>query len=101
MVSSKKLLEELRRILVKKMKVDEALSGEIIAELVSEFELVEPESLSKPVCRDADDDIVLATALAARAEVIVTGDADLLVLKKFQGIKIISPRQFVELLDAK
>jgi predicted nucleic acid-binding protein len=31
--------------------------------------------------------------------VIVTGDEDLLVLKKFRGIEILSPRQFLELLD--
>ncbi len=101
MVSSKQLLEELRRTLVNKMKVGGALADEIIAELSAEFELVEPKPFSKPVSRDTDDDVVLATALTAKAEVIVTGDADLLVLKKFQGIKIISPRQFVELLDAK
>ncbi len=101
MVSSKQLLDELRRTLVNKMKVGGALADEIIAELSAEFELVEPKPFSKPVSRDTDDDVVLATALTAKAEVIVTGDADLLVLKKFQGIKIISPRQFVELLDAK
>ena len=101
MASSKTLLVELRRTLTTKMKVEPSLADEIIAELSAEFEMVEPKPLSKPVCRDADDDVVLATALAANAEVIVTGDADLLVLKEFQGIKIISPRQFVELLDLK
>ena len=101
MASSKTLLVELRRTLTTKMKVEPSLADEIIAELSAEFEMVEPKPLSKRVCRDADDDVVLATALAANAEVIVTGDADLLVLKEFQGIKIISPRQFVELLDLK
>ena len=101
MASCKTLLVELRRTLTTKMKVEPPLADEIIAELSAEFEMVEPKPLSKPVCRDADDDVVLATALAANAEVIVTGDADLLVLKEFQGIKIISPRQFVELLDTK
>ena len=52
--------------------------------------------LDAPVCRDPDDDWVLATALAGRAEAIVTGDADLLVLGAFEGIAILSPRQFIE-----
>jgi len=43
---------------------------------------------------------VLATALAGKADVIVTGDDDLLVLKRFRGIPIVSPRQFLELLNA-
>jgi putative PIN family toxin of toxin-antitoxin system len=65
-----------------------------------EATVIKPSRLPKPVCRDADDDEVLATALAAKAEIILTGDKDLLVLKEFQGIKILSPRQFVEWMDA-
>ena len=42
----------------------------------------------KQVSRDVDDDAVLACALAARADLIVSGDEDLLVLKEFQGIPI-------------
>lgn len=60
--------------------------------------VVEAPPLPAPVCRDPDDDLVLATALAGQAEVIITGDKDLLVLKKHQGIRILSPRQFLELL---
>ena len=62
-------------------------------------EFVEPLPLDERVCRDQDDNVVLATALAGQADVIVTGDADLLVLKKFRGIRILSPRQFLEVLD--
>lgn len=62
--------------------------------------IMKPARLSEPVCRDADDDEVLATALAAQAEVILTGDKDLLVLKEFQGIKIFSPRRYVEWMDS-
>jgi predicted nucleic acid-binding protein len=52
------------------------------------------------MCRDSDDDLVLATAVAAGAELIVTGDDDLLVLKEYEGVAIVSPRQFLERLDA-
>jgi predicted nucleic acid-binding protein len=51
------------------------------------------------VCRDKSDDVGLATALAGKADVIVTGDEDLLVLKKFRRIEILSPRLFLKLLD--
>jgi putative PIN family toxin of toxin-antitoxin system len=51
------------------------------------------------ICRDVDDDNVLACALAAKADYLVTGDADLLVLKNFRGIKIISPRDFEAMFD--
>jgi predicted nucleic acid-binding protein len=52
------------------------------------------------VCRDADDDLVLAAALAAKADAIVTGDQDLLVLKRFKGIPILNPRDCLALLAA-
>ena len=42
--------------------------------------------------------MVLATALTAKADFIVTGDDDLLVLKKFQGSRIVTPRKFWDLL---
>ena len=52
----------------------------------------EPSRLDPQVCRDADDDWVLATALAGEAEAIVSGDNDLLILRRHRGIAILSPR---------
>ena len=66
-----------------------------------EATIIKPPALPKPVCRDADDDEVLATALAAKAEIILTGDKDLLTLKEFQGIRILSPRRFAEWMDTR
>jgi predicted nucleic acid-binding protein len=48
------------------------------------------------VCRDPDDDWVLATAIAGDAEVIVTGDDDLLTLHRQQGAAILAPRRCLE-----
>jgi uncharacterized protein len=70
-----------------------------LAAYVDVCEFVEPEPLHKRVCRDRSDDVVLATALAGKADVIVTGDDDLLVLKAFDGMRIVSPRQFLQVLD--
>jgi putative PIN family toxin of toxin-antitoxin system len=57
---------------------------------------VEPQPLATRACRDADDDWVLATAIAGQAEAIVTGDGDLLALGVYQGVAILSPRQLIE-----
>lgn len=64
------------------------------------MEVLTPEPLSDPVCRDPDDDVVLATALAARADCLITGDSDLLDLDAFRGIPILRPAAFWE-LDAR
>ena len=59
---------------------------------------VEVQPLEKPVCRDPDDDWVLATAIAGEAEAIVTGDGDVLAVGAFRGVAILTPRQFIERL---
>ena len=46
------------------------------------------------VCRDPNDNQVLADALVNKIEILITGDKDLLELKKYKGIKIISPKAY-------
>lgn len=48
-------------------------------------------------CRDPKDDAFLELAVNGRADVIVTGDRDLLVLSPFRSISIITPRRYLEL----
>jgi putative PIN family toxin of toxin-antitoxin system len=77
-------------------------AGLSAAALVQDYarlaEIVEPRSLAEPMSRDADDDIVLATALAAQADLIVSGDRDLLDLGTFRGVRIVTPTAALALL---
>jgi putative PIN family toxin of toxin-antitoxin system len=70
----------------------------ILLELRTFAEMVAAPPLPQPVCRDPDDDAVLACALAAQADLIVSGDDDLLVLKQFQEIRIVTPTQAVKMI---
>jgi len=52
------------------------------------------------VCRDPRDDKFLEVAVAGKADVLVSGDRDLLVLHPFVGIPILPPAPFLQMLDA-
>jgi len=65
-----------------------------LAKLIQRAVLVEVTE-SVEVCRDPRDDKYLALAAAGQASQIVSGDADLLILKSFRGIPILAPAQFL------
>lgn len=63
-------------------------------------EMVTPAPLPVAVCRDPDDDVVLAAALAAQVDLIVSGDADLLDLHEYQGIPIVTAAEALRLMGS-
>jgi len=68
-------------------------ADELIARYLNVAIVVEPQAAPRVVLADPDDDHVLACALAARADLVVSGDADLLELKAYQGIPIVGAAQ--------
>jgi putative PIN family toxin of toxin-antitoxin system len=98
-VTSPALLDELEYTLRAKFTLGPAPAA-FLEQLRLRVHLVVPAPLVAPVSRDADDDVVLATALAANATVIVTGDLDLLVLRSYRGIEIVTPRDFLSRLPS-
>jgi uncharacterized protein len=95
-VTSQFILDELREKLTGKFKYTSEVADEGIALLKSRMKVVTPVALSAPICRDADDDNVLATAVAGQCELIITGDKDLLVLEQMNDIKIVNPATFAQ-----
>lgn len=61
-------------------------------------QLVIPAQTARVVAKDIDDDAVIACALAAQADMIVSGDAHLLNLKRYQGMRIIDAAEAVRSL---
>lgn len=92
------ILQEFKRVLRKKFaasphEMSEAL---IILSAAAQNILGQTDSIA-PICRDPDDNLILACARDAVADHIVTGDEDLLVLKSYEGISILNPRDFEKL----
>ena len=94
---SEALLGEVETKLHRRLKVPLPDVHNAVAYFRQASNVVVPVRVEKGVCRDPNDLHVLGAALAGQADVIVTGDADLLVLKSFQGIPIRTPRSFWEM----
>ena len=100
-VLSDGLLDEILRNLRLKIKLPAKIVDNIGEFLREHANISIPATLPSDVCRDPDDIKILGLAVASNADYIVTGDKDLLVLKSFQGIPILNPRSFSDILHSK
>ena len=89
------IIREFEGILIKKFKLTSTDISEISA-IVSEAasEILHKLGPIPNICRDPNDDMIIACAIDAAADYIVTGDEDLLILKRYKDIVIINPRNF-------
>jgi putative PIN family toxin of toxin-antitoxin system len=94
--TSEYILEEFREKLRGKFRVPAALVADAVELQRSRMEVVELATVAGIVSRDPDDDAIVATAVAAGADCLVTGDQVLLELNGHEGIAIVSPRDFWE-----
>ncbi|TVQ67391.1 MAG: putative toxin-antitoxin system toxin component, PIN family [Balneolaceae bacterium] len=93
------VLDELRRVLTTKLNVPEKDVSEVIQFLRGYHVEPMPEKPSGIIVRDEDDQWVLESAIQAKADILITGDKDLLVISKnVPGLRITTPRKFWELL---
>lgn len=91
-------LTELEPVLTKRLRVPRAQVANVLRLLHDHTIVAKPASLPEISVRDPDDQWVLASAMAGTADVLVTGDQDLLVLDGIATLPILSPRAFWELL---
>ncbi len=101
---SPEIIAETRRVLLTYERLrrrytytDEDVEG-FSAKLSQAFTLLTAFPPVSGVCRDPNDDMVLACAVAAGAAYLVTRDKDLLVLQHYEGIAIVTPEAFLTLL---
>ena len=94
LILSQELLREMERNLLRKFKLPEPKVAAIIRYLERQAMIEEPTTVDAGSCRDPGDLHVLGLAVKSRPDCVVTGDQDLLILKTYQGIPILSPREF-------
>ena len=99
--SSAVLLEELEEVLKrpsasKRLTTIDKNAHAVLADYAAAIELVSPTHIPRVILNDPDDDYVIAAALAARADLIVSGDTDLITLSRYGDIIIVNAAEAIE-----
>lgn len=95
LILSQDIIREFEKVLIKKFALSQQEITDVRAVLTEATkEIVRQVGPIEPVCRDRDDNKILACALAADADLLITGDEDLLIMKKYGKTRIISPKEF-------
>ena len=103
LVTSKKLIEEFKEVINRpkiknKYNIDSKEIDMFITSL-QELAKIIPGKIEVKVSRDPKDDMFLSCALEGKVDYLVTGDKDLLTLNEFGGVKIITIKEFLDILN--
>lgn len=96
-ISPEILLETL--LVLNKFQVPEKIVSRLKVLIETHAEKFVPKS-NFAICRDKKDNKFLNLCFDCQASYLVTGDKDLLVLKKFKNTKIVSPKKFLEIIQS-
>lgn len=97
LIISYEQFSELSRVLnYSKFQFTEEQKSRFKSLIVEIAKFVESTEKLDVIKTDPDDNMIIETAIAGNADYIITGDPDLLNLKEFRGIKIITARAFLE-----
>ena len=94
LVLSDYILNEFERTMIKKLRYTPEAAGSFVADYRAVALIVPPASVDPTLCRDPADAAILGTALAAKADMLVTVDKDLLEITAKVGVDIVNPREF-------
>lgn len=102
--TSRILLDEFADVLIrekhaKKLAATSGGLAAILADYRRICSIVEPAPLPHSIAPDPDDDWVIATAIAAKVDLIVTGDKPLLSVGQVEGISIVTVAEAIALLE--
>jgi putative PIN family toxin of toxin-antitoxin system len=95
------ILREMRAALLWKFGWTDDEVEEVFAFYLSRATHVKVSGKFRDICRDPKDDMVFECAALAGASIIVAGDKDILVVKTYQKIRVLTPREFLELPESK
>lgn len=100
LVLGEQIFAEVEEKLTRKLKVPREIVRDYIRLLRGTAKVVQPAKVARSACRDPKDLAVLGLLAPGCVDVLVSGDKDLLVLREFLGARILSPREFWEVVGS-
>jgi len=102
--TSPSIMEELERVLsypklMKRHGLNSEELKEFISDLLSIMSLIEEEKIIEVIMEDPSDNKYLSCAIDAKVDFIISGDIHLLNLGEYEGIRIVTPAQFLEIME--
>ena len=102
--TSPSIMEELERVLsypklMKRHGLDSEELKEFISDLLSIMSLIEEEKIIEVIMEDPSDNKYLSCAIDAKVDFIISGDIHLLNLGEYEGNRIVTPAQFLEIME--
>jgi putative PIN family toxin of toxin-antitoxin system len=94
LVLSDYILEEFERTLTKKLRYPAEVARSFVEDYRAVANIIDPVPVDPALCRDPADAAILGTALAAKADMLVTVDRDLLDITATVGVDIVNPSEF-------
>ncbi|GHT56103.1 PIN domain-containing protein [Bacteroidia bacterium] len=95
------IIEEIARVMSRpKFNIEVHIIDSFIRSIKEISQRVHIKGNVHNVCRDSEDDKILECALTVKADCIITGDNDLLVLKAYEGVHIITATAYLDLLKS-
>ena len=103
LILSEELIEEYKDVInrdeiIGKIKNKNLILNKAIVKILKDATIVEPRKKLNIVIEDPDDNMVLECAIEGKSDYIITNDNHLLKLKEYQGIKILTPEEFLRIL---
>lgn len=93
-ISSEYIIGEVEKNLLEKLKMCLEKTKERTEFIRSISKVVSPIYVDESICNDKSDLPIIGTAIAGGAEVVITGDPDLVEIKEYKNIKFLKPRDF-------
>ncbi|MCD4666521.1 putative toxin-antitoxin system toxin component, PIN family [archaeon] len=103
-ILSKEIIKEYNKILhsdeiIEKVENKDLIISKVIQKVIMNSIIVEPKRRINVVKDDPDDDKIIEVAVEGKSDYIVSQDKHLLKIKQFEDIKIITPKEFLEIFE--